>query len=682
MKSGPRHYCLLMLSVCAPLLGARPVLAPSGRTLSELPVSGQEETFKTKFELARKVGDTGRMRQLIKGDNDAAVAFIIEVAEGIANNPNELVFDRMEALRESWKAEIRTDFCDKMETFFSTIPTPLKRDRRRLRLGYDKLSKEWHANVAGDRARGEFNRIAAEFTALADSFNKLGDLYYESNSWQYVALSHDNAYEKKGPNFKQAAKAYERCIETRDEIGLKDTIYKGFVVRLKALEKLGYGKPPEAGSPEAKEAAAFAKPIVVNSSFVMLEDLLGIQRPNYRLDAHFAIWPMLALKEVGSQSTFNRMEGGPVALRTKSAAVMLDTDGDGEGDVEIPLRGKPQPVQLEIGEGEAKRGWGFLAVVGHDKLQYQGLEMNAALQDSFAGIYLAPAGSANYDIEGTSLSIIDENLNGLYGDVPMTWGNMGMSKDQFEPEVDSMVIGGAKRAVPYSEYTKINDQWYQLEPKNGGAQLQVTRVKFPTGELSLAWGKGPKPAFFVVKGRDRFVNCYFDLTSAQRVEVPVGRYTISYGMLTKGKRLQSMKALIVGDSNTTAFDVAAGETVKVPAGGPFDLDFTVDGEGGKFTVPGESVVVLGQSGERYERLWNCVLEPAVSWRKAGSKRGTKGEKMGVHMDRDAMAKFGYGAVWFPKDLQVMLRKGSDEFEVQLLVKKNKLFGKITSSWRD
>ena len=126
-------------------MGARPALAPFS----------VEETFKTKFELARKVGDKGRMRQLIKGDNDAAVAFILEVAEGIANNPNELVFERMEALRESWKAEMRTDFCEKMESFFSKIPTPFKRDRRRLRLSYDKLSKEWHANVAGKRERGE-----------------------------------------------------------------------------------------------------------------------------------------------------------------------------------------------------------------------------------------------------------------------------------------------------------------------------------------------------------------------------------------------------------------------------------------------------------------------------------------------------------------------------------------------
>jgi hypothetical protein len=143
-----------------------------------------------------------------------------------------------------------------------------------------------------------------------------------------------------------------------------------------------------------------------------------------------------------------------------------------------------------------------------------------------------------------------------------------------------------------------------------------------------------------------------------------------------------MKALILGDSNTKAFDVSVGETVKVEAGGPFDLEFEIEEGDGKFTIPGGSVVVAGRAGERYERLWNCVLNPAVSWRKAGSKRGTKADSMGVHMDREAMSKFGYSAIWFPKDLELDLRKGIEDYEVQLIVKKNKLFGKITSSWRD
>jgi len=672
MKPNPRHFSLLLIVFCTSMLGARPVLAPPGA----------QETFKSSFELARKVGDKSRMRQLVKGDMDGAVAFILEVAEGIVNNPNELVFERMEALRETWKAEVRTDFCDKMETFFSSLPGPLKRDRRRLRVSYDKLAEEWQANVAGSRDRGEFNRIGGEFTVLADAFGKIRDRYFESNSWQYVALSYDSAYEKNGPDYKAAAKAYSRCIETRDEIGLKDTVFKSFAVRLKALEKLGYGKPPEEGSPEALAAAEFAKPVVLSSTFEMLPEIESLQRPNYRLDAHYVIWPMLALKGVDSTSKFARMEGGPTAIRTKAAEVMLDTDGDGVGDVEIPLRGKPQAVELQLGDGEAKRGWGFLAVVGHEKLQYQGLEMNAAIQDKFAGIYLAPAGSARYDLGGTPVRIIDENLNGVYGDVPLSWGSMGISTDHFEPEVDSMVIGESKRAVPYSEYVKVGEGWYQLEPLNGGAQLQATRVQFPTGELTLNWGKGTKPDFLVVKGRDRFANCYFDLTSAKKVEVPVGRYSISYGRLSKGKRLQSMKALILGDGNSKAFDVSAGETVKVEAGAPFDLEFKIEDGGDKFTVPGSSVVVAGRAGERYERLWNCVLNPAVSWRKAGSKRGTKGDSMGVHMDREAMSKFGYSATWFPKDLELELRKGTEDYEVQLLVKKNKLFGKITSSWRD
>ena len=153
----PRPICVLLLSFFVPFLGAGLVHAPS------MAATQQPETFKSQFELARKVGNKAGMQQLVKRDMDGAVAFILEVAEGIANNPSELVFERMEALKETWKAEVRTDFCEKMETFFSRIPVPLKRDRRRLRLSYDKLAGDWQTNSKGARDRKEFNRIAAEF---------------------------------------------------------------------------------------------------------------------------------------------------------------------------------------------------------------------------------------------------------------------------------------------------------------------------------------------------------------------------------------------------------------------------------------------------------------------------------------------------------------------------------------
>jgi hypothetical protein len=41
----------------------------------------------------------------------------------------------------------------------------------------------------------------------------------------------------------------------------------------------------------------------------------------------------------------------------------------------------------------------------------------------------------------------------------------------------------------------------------------------------------------------------------------------------------------------------------------------------------------------------------------------------------------YEIAWFPWDLELAKKKAGDELEVQLSMKKHKLFGKIESEWR-
>ena len=117
---------------------------------------------------------------------------------------------------------------------------------------------------------------------------------------------------------------------------------------------------------------------------------------------------------------------------------------------------------------------------------------------------------------------------------------------------------------------------------------------------------------------------------------------------------------------------------------PYRFDFQTKREGSSVTVVGRSVVVLGKSNERYERVWNAVPRPEVSWRKAGAKRGSKPEKMGMIGDQVSMADLGgWPALWAPLDLPLEtpgLAPG-DEVEVQLVQKKNPLFGKVESDWK-
>lgn len=673
----PRLLALALLVPGAALAGAA-----AERGLSSASAPQGLEDFKEKFEQARKVNAKEEMRKLVRTRKDDAVFYVVEVAESIANNPSEVVFERMAAISEAWNAEVRTPFCQNMEAFFSNLSGPFKTDRRKFMLEYKKLESAWLANIAGDKDRVLLNQHAAAFGSLAESFKAIGDKYFESNSWQFVALSLDDIHEKGGPDLRGAAAGYKACLDAREAVGLKDKVVAGYEERLRQLTALGYGEAPKEGTPEAAAAAEAAKPFTVAAAPGAPLELDSLERPNWFLDDHFVIWHQIYLQGKGSSAQIGRLEGGPQALRTKAAEVMVDVDRDGQGDIELPLRGKPQVIELELGDGEAKRPWSFLAMIGHEQTQYQGIQYNSALQDNSALIFIAPSASMTLDIEGTSVQVIDENMNGEFGDTPGTWAHMGLSEGVYQPEPDSMVIAGGKRAVPYSEFVKIGEQWYQLTPQNGGTSFEVARVSFPVGELKLDFGKGPKPSYVILKGRDRFENLYVDLVGSKTVEVPVGRYSLAYGMVSKGKKLQSIKALMVADSSTKAWDVRPGETTEVELGGPFDLDFDVQLEGDELTIPGQSVVVVGRGGERYERLWNCVLDPEVSWRKAGSGRGSKGEGMGTHGDQDAMQKYGYPAVWFPKDLTLSVKAGEEGAEASLFVKKNKLFGKLESSWRD
>ena len=65
-----------------------------------------------------------------------------------------------------------------------------------------------------------------------------------------------------------------------------------------------------------------------------------------------------------------------------------------------------------------------------------------------------------------------------------------------------------------------------------------------------------------------------------------------------------------------------------------------------------------------------------------SDKGTKPKKTHVILETDEFTEHGWAATWAPLDL-VLDKKGKVEAsELQLTEKKNKLFGKINSDWKE
>jgi hypothetical protein len=343
------------------------------------------------------------------------------------------------------------------------------------------------------------------------------------------------------------------------------------------------------------------------------------------------------------------------------------------------------PFRIQVGKGDTSRPWAFFAVSGIEKDSFQGVEVNLSANDTQMPIYTLSAASVVGNLAGTPIRIIDDTMDAVYGSETQTFGYAGLTNGMFQPEMDSIVVGGSKRARPWSEYQEVGGKWWKFEKGSKGKQINATPANVETGTLKLEF-KGLAPNYVVVRGAEALKDSYYDLVEggAKGVAVPAGRYALYYGDVRKGKKRQMLKALIMPGKGSANYDVAVGGTTVVKLGAPYAFDFNLKKGEEKVTVVGDSVVVTGAGSERYERPWSCVPHPDASWRKKGTKKVVKTEKMpliqstaGIYDRGDA----GWLAVWFPLDLELDV-KGAGEVEVQLVDEKHKLFGKVESAWKE
>lgn len=649
--------------------------------------------------MATKINSKTTMEKLFREYPEEVVDWVLETAESISTRPNDALYDRMNALRTTWNSVRRTDFVDQIEVYFSLLDGPRKRDRFKLKADYNKSIARFRELTGKSGDRQALGAIGVKLAGMAKLFEATGDKFYTSRAYLLAGQCYDDHFRGRNADLAKAEEYFRKGCDARKSVGLEDSVYKTTRSRLTTLQGLGFGPQkavgteggePGAGPPAAGAGApgVAAGAVSASMTFEGLESYSTYLRPNYFLDDHYPIWGAINLERKDSKSAVGRMGDFALrAIRTGSAKVGMDVDGDGTTDVNIPLRGAPTLVEASIGTGAEARKTGFLAVIGNTTDTYQNTEINLSPQDERLSIYVVAAGSMVGDVNDTSVRVIDEDMDGIYGGAPQAWGHIGLVSGTFQPEVDSIVLGDSKRAQPWSEFTKIGDSWYQLEAQGGGSTLSATPCQIRTGFLKLDV-KGIKPSFVIVQGSEAYKNSFFDLASAKgrAVEVPIGVYTLYYGIVRKGKKRQALKAVMLPGS-AASYPVSEGVTVDVKLGAPFGFDFNTEVSGGEVTVMGQSVVITGRGGEHYARPYGCVPKPLVSVRKAGSKRGSKGEKMPMLISQDDIynakqdPKKGFKAAWFPYDLTLPLKGGMTEVEVQLVDKKNKLFGKIVSEWK-
>ena len=647
------------------------------------PASGQDENtkFRLEFEKAAKVGSKSKMDSLMRDNQDKGVFWILNTAEQISNQPSDVLYARFESMGESWKRCFETDFPSKMERFFARLDINQKRARFTLKTKFDKVNSA-QFEAMGKKDKGKLNLIADEYTALAEGFKEFGDEWMEGQCQLGVAVALEEQYHGKKTDFKRVAACYARFIKIREDIGVKDRSYRESVPRLKSLEGLGFDGGDgttggEGGGAVASGPVSTGEAVTAKLSFKPFSAVKDTQRPNYYLDEHRQIWPAVVLQGVGSSNKFSRVAESPTMTRAASSKVTIDGGG---ADDTWPLRGKLEPVTFELGSGASKRRWAVLCDMGREVDYYQGITMNLGMTDTNLSLYFVPGCAMEGELAGESVQIVDDNFDGIFGSLPQRWPHFGMVKDAYQPEFDSIRIGGAKKAQPFSEYVKLGKAgWHKLEAVNGGVELKAQPFEFKTGTVQLK-SKGLKPDFFVLKGIGADLeNTYIDVSGGKKVEVPIGRWELCFGLIRKGKKMQMMKSVILPTASMKVYDVLEGENVVIETGSPFTFDCEYEVTGGGVSVDGTSIRVIGVGGESYERIYGAVPIPEVSVRKKGGKRAIVTEKMKPALDQDGVQKHGWAALWKPLDKEFSVRV--DEAEVMLTEKKNRLFGKITSDWK-
>jgi hypothetical protein len=700
-----------------PLFGLCAVLLASATLSMALPAAftraavfeATDKAFKEGF--GKLSGKKAEQEKLVKAESAQAAAWIYKLSEELLIRPSPDDQKLLDELAAAFTESQKSAFPSKVQAYLSGLTDAQKKIRVDLRKRYDQTLRDFDGNL--ERKEGFiFMQIAEELEILGSSFDQEGDLYLASECYDLLGQCFDEALRGTSADLKLALGHYEKAIELHEAIELKDTRLDELKQRKTTIVERGAdkaeapagggsdaskgsGSTPAPGADEVPPAAGAPRDagptVTVALTFEALNSPDQFPRPSYTADEIFSAWNSLSFGKKGSSGVqFALIPDSPLMQRIGADDVRVDVDGDGKADgaadQKLAITGNFTPFKLQLGKAPTQRPWAFFGITGTNKERYQEIgEMNMQPTDEFYNLYIASAASMVGTLDGTPIRLIDDTTDGQYGSVPQTFGYPGISKGRFQPDFDSIVIGGAKRARPFSEYQEVGGKWYKFEMASTGPNIKASPVTLDTGILKLDY-KGPvQPTWLIVVGADDLKNSYFDLVEggAKGVNVPVGRYTLSMGIITKGKKREIQKCVILPPaSGAENYDVAKGKTTLVTLGAPYGFDFKSNYGDGKLEVEGASVVITGSKGERYERHWRTIPRPEVSYRKKGAKKALKSERMAYFADANELGIKGWDAAWFPLDFTMDAKDGGDAVEVQLIEKKHDFFGKIESAWKE
>lgn len=246
--------------------------------------------------------------------------------------------------------------------------------------------------------------------------------------------------------------------------------------------------------------------------------------------------------------------------------LLLDLDADGETDVRIEGDEASALLRTEDGFRYALR-----------------------LKRGPSGWAYAASGAMNGKLDGTPVSIIDQDNDGVYGEVGE----------------DAILVGRGRVATWLGETLVVDGKLHKLTVDAAGGVLELSPYEGPTGTLSVRDGfKGDgKILSAVVRSADGR-HC-FDLASATAaVPVPAGEYHIESGHIGMGEM-----AVKVARGASQALTVAADGTQEIEWGGPVRAEFGFQRAGDQVAFSPDQVWYFGALGEEYKEWFPVGKSP-------------------------------------------------------------------------
>jgi hypothetical protein len=256
------------------------------------------------------------------------------------------------------------------------------------------------------------------------------------------------------------------------------------------------------------------------------------------------------------------VKGKAIRFQPVTGKIMLDTDGD--GSLETPIKGEMQVVKAKMPDGS-------------EALYYFRLRRTAMSASGPQDTYIfSRAGMAVGKIDDIPVAFLDENNNGLYGDV----------------KADAVRLGAAPVAQYVSDVVNIANKLYYLKVNQSGSKAWYKPYDGPTGTIDLAskYKAKSKPLFVMIEQGEVIIDA-----AAKDTLVPAGTWSLFEGLV--GPSMHQSSKIQTGRMNP--IEVKKDETTSLAWGMPGIVDFSVTKNGNQLAITTSSIRIYGQGGEEY-----------------------------------------------------------------------------------